>query len=184
MLQSNHNYCNTDSRSEVERVLGNPLYSDGGHYYSSADGPQYNSSDHYYTTPDNLNHHYQVLDQNSRHQQIEGEPYYSTINEGGSSHKVSLPTNAPVKSNNDGYSEPSDTRRPSLYHILDSGTGSTNTGSTTGSPPPVYQELEQPAAVGGAPRDGEYDDAKTPDVQPQHTDSTYESIDNYRKPTV
>ena len=130
-----------------------------------------------------------MLDQNSRHQQIEGEPYYSTINEDGSSHKVSLPTNAPVRSKNDEYSERNDTRRPPLYHILDNSAGSTNTGSTPGSPPPVYQELEQPAAVGGAPsttHDGEYDDARTPDidVQPHHTDSLYESIDDYRKPTV
>lgn len=169
----------------MEHVFGNPLYN--GHYYSSADIPQRDATAHYYTTPDVLNHNYQVLDQESRHPQIEGEPYYSTIsNEGGNSHKVS---NVPVRSNNAGYSEPLDTRRPPLYHILDSSAISANTSSTPGSPPPVYQELESPTLVGGAPsttHDAEYDDARTP-VDVEHTDTTnsvYESIDNYRKPTV
>ena len=161
---ANQQASNNNITSQPEQEHVNPVYSETDHYYSSADFPHRNASDHYYSNPDVSAriHHYHTVDSSK----VEGEPFYSTLTSNREplfrsqeilSHPASKKTpnrrqhHPHGRTTDEDYSEPADStnmkcslspKLPALYHVLDTGATSVNSGLSYNSPPPVYQVLE------------------------------------------
>ena len=178
--------------NEPQHRFNNPLSTEADHYYSTADQPQrYETPVHLYSTPHRP-------EKNS-----DREPYYTTVN-GHEGEALSNPpqcrSRAQTTNRNqqqhiscrpaeiDDYCEPADavnvSRELPLYHVLENGPPDTSSaGPVFGSPPPLYQVLEEPPMPIKAPISSGYM-AEMSSEQASPALPDYETIDDEGKDTT